>query len=1039
MFVGLHRHSHYSKRDGIAKIPDIVERVAELGQEAWALTDHGTTSGLIEAYKATQKYNKKNGTNIKFIFGCEFYWIPDYYIKDRKQSCHLLVLAKNDIGYRNLLKLVTIAYGDKGNRPNNYFYTMRINTEDLEKYKEGLIITSACMGGILNPVLNTGEWDKDLAYTRAERFKSIFEDFYLEIQTGETSEQKTYNNNIVDMAKALEIPLIVTEDSHYVYKADAKVHRQWLGISSESDYYQTDDYYIHSEAEVRQKIQDLEEDVVNESIANTTAIAKMCEVNIKFGGKHFPVLDLGNETPLDAVKRICREGWKSKIIGTIPAGKQKEYVDQLQHEFDVLEKCDYLTYFLMTEDFLRWARSHKIRMGVGRGSVGGSLVAYLMDITRIDPIKYGLVFERFAHDKRVSLPDIDSDVMNGRRADVIQYLVDKYVEVFHVRTFGVMADKAAVTRAGQALGIDHTKVKAITKLIKNDLTDLSQDEPIVSLAYKLKGIIQNFSVHASAIMLFPSDPAQWVAIEKQGDNYVCAYAYPDLEAQGLLKLDVLGIKTLDAIDGCMYELNKQGIEIDLDNLPDVDEETFKMLSKGETKGCFQVESGGMVGLLRQMKPTNIFDLIPLVALFRPSTLQSGMVDSFVKRRAGEEKSKYAHPNLEPILSETYGVLLYQEQAMKVVQVMAGYDLGQADMFRRAIGHKVPAEMAVLIPKFVADGEKLGINISIMNKLAEWLTNCAAYQFNKSHSAAYGVICYQTAYIKAHYPAEYLCSYLNAYSDEAQEDMITYIDEIKSNGIKLLPPDARKSSKWEIEIMPDGTKAIRMGLSFIKGVGNVDTQEIKETPIALMDIKSLSINKNKLEAMIKAGAFDFMGNRVDLLAKVFSEDEMEKLNKQINRAIELINKNNLELDKCKDSTSKKANTCRDKITKYSNQKMQLIHKKIELEAAIESQIFDQDAAEMEVLGMNFKDPFDGIDVSMFQEPDKDAEDLRIVIGLVTSFRPWKQKNGKPMAFVTIRLPNCKTFDVVMFNFNYVPLALNKVYRMSLQGDKFKRVI
>ena len=429
-FVGLHRHSHYSKRDAVAKIPDIVNRIGELEQTAWALTDHGTTSGLMEAYKVTQKYNKENGTNIKFIFGMEAYWIPNYYIKDRKASCHILLLAKNSDGYRNLLRLATVGYGNCGENPDNYFYTMRLTTEEIEKHKEGLIVTSACMGGILNPTMETAEadnvvgspvsgkntsantntplWDKNLAYDRARKFQSIFgDDFYLEIQCATDKEQIEYNKRIVAMGEELGIPTFVTEDSHYVYKHEADTHRRWLGIDPvEGTYYQTDDYYIHSEEEVRAALQYLSDEKIEEVVSTTTAIADKCEaVTIPFGENHFPSMDLGGKTPIEAIREVVQSGWQSKVEHVVPEEKHDVYRKQVEHELTILEKIDYINYLLMTHDFVKACRQDNIRIGIGRGSVGGCLVAYLMDITRIDPIKYGLIFERFAHDKRSSSPD----------------------------------------------------------------------------------------------------------------------------------------------------------------------------------------------------------------------------------------------------------------------------------------------------------------------------------------------------------------------------------------------------------------------------------------------------------------------------------------------------------------------------------------------------------------------------------------------------------------------------------------------------------
>lgn len=407
MFVGLHRHSHYSKRDAIAKIPEMVSRIGELGQTAWALTDHGTTSGLMEAYKETKKYNKEHGTYIKFIFGMEGYWVPNYYIKDRKASCHIILLAKNEVGYHNLLRLATIGYGDKGNSPDNFFYTMRLTTEDIIAHKEGLIVSSACMGGFLNPK-NGDEWDYDLAYDRAKTFQSAFgEDFYVELQLGTDDEQKKYNQNMLDLATDLGLSAYVTEDSHYVNKDEADTHRKWLGIDEDSTYYQTDDYYIHSEQQVRDALSYLDGTIVNELIEETERVANKCEqVEIPFGEKHYPAFEVPDgETPLSQMCKLVADGFKKKIVGHAPESDYPKYKEQIDHEIKVLDKIDYTNYMLMTEDFVRGCHNLGIRTGIGRGSVGGCLVAYLMDITRIDPIKYGLIFERFAHDKRSSSAD----------------------------------------------------------------------------------------------------------------------------------------------------------------------------------------------------------------------------------------------------------------------------------------------------------------------------------------------------------------------------------------------------------------------------------------------------------------------------------------------------------------------------------------------------------------------------------------------------------------------------------------------------------
>ena len=599
-----------------------------------------------------------------------------------------------------------------------------------------------------------------------------------------------------------------------------------------------------------------------------------------------------------------------------------------------------------------------------------------------------------------------------------------------------MAEKASIQRAARSLGYAPEEVRSLSKSVS--CIDEVPDPELRELAKSYQGIIQNYGCHASAIMLFPSDANQWCAIEKQGEDYVCAYEYHDLEACGLLKEDVLGIKTLDAIDEAVNLIEKNhGVRIDVDNLPDDDEKTFAMLQRLDVKGCFQIESGGMIKLIDQMKPTSVFDLVPLVALYRPSTIQSGMLDSFVNRRAGKEKTVYLHEKLKGCLSETYGVMLYQEQAMKIVQVMAGYDLGVADMFRRAIGRKIPSEMAELIPKFVKDGEALGVDKKTMEKLAEWLANAAAYQFNKSHSAAYGVTCYQTAYLKAHYPAEYLTAFLNAYKGDKQEDLLPYIHDLKEHGIKLLPPSANTNTcGWECGY-DNGKPWVRTALNYISGVG--------ELPVPLDRESYLKLPRDKVENLIKAGALDFVGDRAKLLEKLYKHGQLERLQKQLDTALERMRKNKEIYESAKDGTKKKADAKR-KMLKYSEQRWD-IEQRIEEANKTCDKAYDRAKAEMDVLGMTFVDVFTGYDLSKYSTPEVDENgkpveqtpNRRIVLGCVRRWKPWTQKNGKPMAFITIECPDGKSYDVVMFNYYYTPLEVNKVYAMVLQGNKFKKII
>jgi DNA polymerase-3 subunit alpha len=899
---------------------------------------------------------------------------------------------------------------------------MRLTTEDIIAHKEGLIISSACMGGLLNP-RNGDEWDYDLAYDRAKTFQDVFgEDFYVELQLGTDEEQKKYNQNMLDLATDLGISAYVTEDSHYVNKDEADTHRKWLGIDEDSTYYQTDDYYIHSEQQARDALSYLDGTIADELIEETERVADKCEqVEIPFGEKHYPVFEVPDgETPLSQMCKLVADGFKKKIVGHVPESEYPKYKAQIDHEIKVLDKIDYTNYMLMTEDFVRGCHDLGIRTGIGRGSVGGCLVAYLMDITRIDPIKYGLIFERFAHDKRSSSADIDTDVPNSRRGDAIQYLVDKYHEVYHVRTFGLMGERAAIQRAARSLGYEPSAIRNLPKTIEEQT-----DERLKDLAMKYVGIIQNYGCHASAVMLFSSDPTEWCAIEKQGEDYVCAYEYHDLEAMGLLKEDVLGIKTLDVIDNtCKMVEARYGASVDVDNLPDTDTATFDMLNHDDVLGCFQIESGGMRKIIQDIKPQNVFDIVPLVALYRPSTIQSGMVDEFTNRRKGQPFT-YIHPWVEDCLKDTYGVMLYQEQAMQIVQAIAGYDLGQADVFRRAIGRKIPEEMAKLVPQFVNDCEKRGVSQDVAQKLAEWLSNAAAYQFNKSHSAAYGYTCYQTAYLKAHYPAEFLCAYLNAYNGDKQEDLLVYVNDARRHGIKILPPDAR-SHTCDWEVVDD--KTIRMAINYISGIGDIPV------PLDYQSYKKLP--KDKVENLIKAGALDFLGDRSELLQDVYQSGTLDKLNRQLSTVKERIEKNKAIYETAKDGTKKKKEAHK-KYLDYSSKYWDIEQKIKEVKNTDED--YDYKAGELEVLGMTFEDIFADYDTSKYQAPDEQDKRVRIVLGVVRRIKHWKQKNGKPMMFFTLECPDGTQHDMVMFNSVYVPIETNKIYRMSVVGNKFRSII
>lgn len=605
-FVHTHLHTDRSIMDGLSTATNVAKRVSELGQKGFFITDHGTTAGLMEGYRAAKKYN------LKFGFGAEFYFVRDITIKER-ENYHMVLLAKNNTGYYNLLKLMTIAH-----QPENFYYKPRIDMEMLKQYSEGLICTTACMGGILK---------LENAKLYLSKLKAIFgNDFYIELHTNTIEGQKEFNQEALLMGKELDIPFLACCDSHYVLKSEAATHRAWKGIgeNDENAYYGTDDFYIMSEMEVAKALCYLPDDIIDLAMDNTSCLLDQCNVELDFKTKHYPEFPVPNQ--LEYLKSLCMEGFRKHFGEDIPY----EYWERYAYEIDVLTKAEYINYFLITYDILSWCHSNYIYTGVGRGSVTACLVSYLMGITKIDPIKYDLLFERFAHLERVTPADIDVDVPQSRRQEVIDYIRSKYGTVYQVRTFGLMAEKGALKRAGQALHIEPSLVNELSKKIHNGLDDIKDQHKLVALAKNFMGVLQNNSVHASAVVVFPEDPCHFCAIEKQGDNYVAAYDFHDLEALGVLKQDVLGLKTCDVIQKTCDTVGISYTKID--ELPDVDEKTFEMLRKGETTGCFQIEGYGMTKLVKDIQPKSFNDMIPIVALYRPGVIGAGMLDVFVERR-----------------------------------------------------------------------------------------------------------------------------------------------------------------------------------------------------------------------------------------------------------------------------------------------------------------------------------------------------------------------------------------------------------------------
>ena len=960
MFTHLHLHSHYSLFDGFSKIPDIVAKAKSLGHNSVAITDHGTLSPIMEFYKEC----KKQG--IKPILGLESYFVPDVNATEQKRH-HLVLLAKNDIGYTNLKKMHRIS------NEQYFYYKPRIDLSLLSQYKEGLICLSACIASPINT-------DNGVYY--AEQLKSIFgDDFYLEIQPNSTPEQKEYNEKLVLIANSLDIPLVVTCDSHYINQEDAKYHRKWVGINKkENEHYPVDDWYMMDEGDIFKRLstQGLDSPVIENAIRNTQVIADKCNVEIEVTGNHYPKFPV--DDPLEAVKDICRDNWKEKVATKVKTKSEyQRYLDRFFSELQVLEKCNYLNYLLITHDMLNWCKKNDIITGPGRGSAGGSLVCYLMGITHVDPIQHDLLFSRFVNPDRVTPCDIDNDVSKRRRHEVIEYIRQQYGEVYNIRTFNYLGVKGAIQRAGQALGIEPKEVNRISTSIPksaetfNDV-NLNIDESWLEIAKRFFGLISSFGCHASAVLVFPDDPTNYCAIEKQGDTMVAAYDYHDLEEMGLLKLDVLGLKTLDVIDDTAKMVNLQNpYDLDLN-----DKDTLNLFAQGETTGLFQVESTGMKNLCKQMKVDCFDDIAALVALYRPGPLDSGMAQQYIKGKHGEAIN-YPHESLIPILSPTHGVMLYQEELISLVQLMANMTPGEADNFRRIVGRKELDKIDAAVAEFIERSVGNGYSLEVAQTVGDWIKASGRYMFNKSHSVEYGMIAYITAYLKAHYPLEFMCSLLNSEIGD-MEKTAEYIQECKRMGIEVLPPDIRYSkSQHSIE-----GNSIRFGFNAIRGIGSghiTNADNFEEFVFA-----NPNLDKGSLEILVKAGCFP-ESDRRKLLGKV-----------------RWISKYGKRVRQCKEKIAEFSEKGNDKKVAEWQQKLDEIPS---IDSA-EPIVFDEAECERDVLGLYMrKSPFDRF-LTTFKKNtlnykewlDTKPQTTCVIGGIVTKYRQIQDKNKNDMAFVEI---------------------------------------
>ncbi len=880
-FVHLHTHTEYSLLDGANRIEALVQKVASLGMPALAITDHGVMSGAIEFYEACLQ------AGIKPIIGCEVYVAPrkrtDRDPRKDSSPFHLLLLAKNLAGYKNLIRLSTIASLE------GFYYKPRVDHEVLQQYSEGLIATSGCLSSEVCVALINRDYDKALRI--AGFYRDLFgkENYFIELQDHGLSEQKAIREGLIKLSRDLGVPLICTNDVHYLNADDAHAHDVLLCVQTGKTIHDEDrlrygssEFYLKAPEEMARLFPDHPE-----ALENTLRIAEMVELRLEFGRVHLPEPDLPPEhTAISYLTHLAREGMKQKYRPVTPEVEQR-----LAYELDVIDKTGFAPYFLIVRDFAQFARDRGIFFGV-RGSAAGSLVSYCVGITDIDPLYYGLTFERFLNPERVQMPDIDMDFEDTRRDEVIRYVTEKYGEdrVAQIGTFGTLGAKQAVRDVGKALGIPAQTVDQIARLIpvgpKVTIDSALKNNPelqamiendhrlqeLIEIARRLEGIARHMSTHAAGVVISRDPLSEHVPLARVGDGPpVTQYDMGSLEKIGLLKMDFLGLTNLTILAKTLQNIEKtRGERIDLHSIPLDDRKTYEMLGQGDTTGVFQLESQGMRRNIAELKPGDVRELAAMVALYRPGPMDH--IPQYIRCKLGLQPIEYPHPSLEPILKETYGVIVYQDQVLQIVRALAGFTLGQADILRRAMGKKKAEDMEKMRSKFIEGAVRGGIPVKQAEELFELIEPFAGYAFNKAHAVCYAMVAYQTAYLKANYPVEYFAALMAAHFDN-QDKVVQYVEECRRRNIQILPPDINRS---DIDFTVEG-QAIRFGLGAIKNVGKAAVEVIlrarAERPFtSLFDfcVRTLeqqgNFGKSTVETLIQAGAFhSLVPNRNKLLS------------------------------------------------------------------------------------------------------------------------------------------------------------------------------
>ena len=887
-FAHLHVHSHFSLLDGAATIRQLVGAATQYEMPALALTDHGNLFGAVQFYRACKS------TKVKPIIGMEAYVAPGSRLEKKRTPAgaffHFILLARDEEGFHNLMRLSSIAYLE------GHYYRPRIDKEVLGKHSKGLIGMSACLSSEINRAALQG--DEPELRKQIESYRSLFDPdcFFLELQRNGLQEQERVLEKIPPLAKEYGIPLVATNDIHYLSRDDARAQEVHLCINTgqtmdDSDRmrFNSDQFYFRSRAEMERVLGDFPE-----ALDNTLRVAEMCNLELDFNTTHLPVFAVEEEAeekdPVALFRSLCEKGCRERYpdFDENPAIRER-----LDYERGVIEKMSYVSYFLIVWDFIRYAEENNIPVGPGRGSAAGSIVAYALRITNVDPLKYDLLFERFLNVDRISMPDIDIDFCMEGRERVIEYVKRKYGEdrVCQIVTFGTMAARAVLRDVGRALNVPLSEVDAIAKKIPAgpkvslqesldadpDLLKLRNRDPrlreLFDVSLRLEGLNRHSSTHAAGVVIGDAPLIDTVPLQKNGNDITTQFTMDDLEAIGMLKMDFLGLRTLTIIDKCLKLLEKsRGTRLCIDSIPLDDKATYELLCRGDSVAVFQLESKGMRDLLRRLKPDRFEDVIALLALYRPGPLEGGMVDTYVHRKHGKEATVFEHPVLEPILAETNGVILYQEQVMRIANQMAGFSLNEADTLRKAMGKKKKEIMERFKEKFVAGAEENGIQRKVATRIFDLIEFFAGYGFNKSHSTAYALVSYQTAYLKANYPTEFMAAVMTCEMSNT-DNIIEYLEESKKMGIKVLPPQINQSEKG---FAVDGSQ-VWYGLEAVKGIGGkvvdaiIDSRERDGEFCSLFDlcerVDGKAINKSVLESLISCGALDSLGQRRSQLFSV----------------------------------------------------------------------------------------------------------------------------------------------------------------------------